>query len=92
MLNRTQAASPPTRVVYLCGAGATQAELDYRGGPVINLLMRDNKETGEGIAARIFSDLPETYQSFRADGGTDIEKLTRSPAPLPRLPNPVGHH
>ena len=75
MLNRTQAASPPTRVVYLCGAGATQAELDYRGGPVINLLMRDNKETGEGIAARIFSDLPETYQSFRADGGTDRARI-----------------
>jgi hypothetical protein len=66
----------PKRVVYLWGAGATQAEVSYLGAQRINLLMRDSEELGEGVATRILKRLPMRWRStFGADRGTDIEKL-----------------
>ncbi|HVB55081.1 MAG TPA: hypothetical protein VNE63_01440 [Candidatus Acidoferrales bacterium] len=65
----------PKRVVYLWGAGATQAEASYLGALRINLLMLDNEELGEGVATRILTRLPAWRNAFGADRGTDIEKL-----------------
>src|SRR5262245_43104334 len=66
----------PKRVVYLWGAGATQAEVDYLGARTINLLMRDHAKRGEGVALRILKKLPGRWRkSFLVDQGTDIEKL-----------------
>ena len=66
----------PKEVVYLWGAGATQAEISYLGAQVINVLMRDNEELGEGIATRILRRLEKRWQSaFGEDQGIDIEKL-----------------
>jgi hypothetical protein len=68
--------SGPKRVVYLWGAGATQAEVDYLGAHTVNLLMRDSEKRGEGVATRILKRLPTGWRkSFLADQGTDIEKL-----------------
>jgi hypothetical protein len=76
MPNRRATPPPPKRIVYLWGAGATQAEVSYRGGHRINLLMRDSEELGEGIATRILGRLPKLWRpSFVTDQGMDIEKL-----------------
>jgi len=65
----------PKKVVYLWGAGATQAEIDYLGGRSVNLLMRDTDQL-EGVATRILKRLPMKWQaSFLVDQGMDIEKL-----------------
>lgn len=76
MPSRKREASAPKRVVYLWGAGATQAEISHLGARNINLLMRDSEELGEGIATRILKQLPPRQRSrFLVDEGTDIEKL-----------------
>lgn len=63
------------RIVYLWGAGASQAEVSYVGDPV-NLLMRDSDRFGEGISTRIIAKLPEPWRSrFTTNKGTDVEKL-----------------
>jgi len=68
--------SRPKEIVYLWGAGATQAEIDYLGAHKVNLLMRDSEERGEGVATRILKRLPKRWRSsFLVDNGTDIEKL-----------------
>lgn len=68
--------SRPKEIVYLWGAGATQAEIDYLGAHTVNLLMRDSEERGEGVATRILKHLPTRWQAaFLVDKGTDIEKL-----------------
>lgn len=66
----------PKRIVYLWGAGATQAEISYSGSKLINLLMRDTEALGIGVASRILRGLSEpAYSQFQTDTGTDIEKL-----------------
>jgi len=63
-------------VVYLWGAGATQAEIDYLGARRVNLLMRDNDKLGDGVATRILKRIPKRWRSsFLVDQGMDIEKL-----------------
>src|SRR5216684_5154942 len=75
MLRRSHSATSPKRVVYLWGAGATQAEISYLGAHAVNLLMLDN-DLGEGIAKRIIAQLSARWRSsFSADKGMDIEKL-----------------
>jgi hypothetical protein len=65
----------PKRVLYLWGAGATQAEITYLGAQNINLLMQDS-ELGQGIASRILQQLTRKWKSsFMSEQGTDIEKL-----------------
>src|SRR5260370_6041134 len=65
----------PKQVVYLWGAGATQAEISSLGAQKINVLMRDS-DLGVGIATRIMQKLPGKWQSsFAAEQGTDSEKL-----------------
>ena len=65
----------PKQVVYLWGAGATQAEISYLGAQNVNLLMRDNP-LGYGVATRILQRLPKKRKSsFVSEQGTDIEKL-----------------
>jgi len=69
-------ANIPKEIIYLWGAGATQAEIDYLGAHRVNLLMRDSDERGEGVATRILARLPKRWKSsFLVDQGADIEKL-----------------
>lgn len=67
----------PKKVVYLVGAGATQAEVTYRGASSVNLLMRDNEERGEnGVATRILNRISAKWKAFLGeDRAMDIEKL-----------------
>lgn len=65
----------PKQVVYLIGAGATQAEVTYLGAKSINLLMRDAGSL-EGVATRILNRLGKRWRQFLGDNqGADIEKL-----------------
>lgn len=64
----------PKRIVYLLGAGATQAEVDYLGAHPVNLLMRNTDR--EGVAARVLNELNARWRRFLGeDEGIDIEKL-----------------
>jgi hypothetical protein len=75
MPSRAEPSHAPKQVVYLWGAGATQAEIAFLGARSVNLLMQDST-LGYGIATRILQQLPEERQSsFLTDQGTDIEKL-----------------
>jgi hypothetical protein len=66
---------PLKQIVYLFGAGATQAELNYLGVSGVNVLMR-NSEHGLGIATRVLNRIPERWRRFLGeDEGRDIEKL-----------------
>lgn len=66
----------PKQVVYLFGAGATQAEVDYLGAQPINLLMRDHDRLGEGVSTRILRQIGGRAIPFLGeDRGVDIEKL-----------------
>ena len=68
--------SAPKQVVYLWGAGATQAEISYSGATGVNLLMQDIDDLGEGVASRIVQQLDPRWQAvFGTDQGIDIEKL-----------------
>lgn len=65
----------PKQVVYLFGAGATQAEVNHLGAAPVNLLMRDS-ELGQGLSAGILEKLGAKGIPFSAtDLGQDIEKL-----------------
>src|SRR5256885_16008449 len=75
MTRRTNSSAAPKRVVYLWGAGATQAEISYLGAHSVTLLMLDN-DIGVGVATRILAQLPSRWRSaFSTDQGMDIEKL-----------------
>ena len=65
----------PKQVVYLFGAGATQAEVDYLGARPVNLLMRDYDQLGEGVSTGILAKMGPKGVPFSADRGVDIEKL-----------------
>ncbi len=65
----------PKHIVYLFGAGATQAEAAHIGARPVNLLMRNN-DNGEGVSAGILRRSSVEYHHILAeDGGVDIEKL-----------------
>jgi hypothetical protein len=61
--------------VYLLGAGATQAEVDYLGIQGINLLMLTNKHNGEGIAKSVLKGFQRRRKRVMGDAEVDIEKL-----------------
>lgn len=65
------------QVVYLLGAGATQAEVNYIGAMEVNLLMRDSEALGaEGVSTAILKRLGVKGVPFSGtDRGVDIEKL-----------------
>ena len=74
---RSRPAKPvpdPTKVVYLFGAGATQAEVSYDGPGNVSVLMLDT-ELGDGISTGVLGRLGPEGDPFRADKGTDVEKL-----------------
>jgi hypothetical protein len=76
MPKRDSKINVPKSVVYLWGAGATQAEISYLGARNINLLMRDNDQLGKGVATRVIEQLSTRWQSaFISDRGIDLEKL-----------------
>ena len=65
----------PKQVVYLWGAGATQAEAQ-RLGATTSLLMRDVDPFGDGITTRVLKRMASKVRSaFGSDKGVDIEKL-----------------
>ena len=65
----------PKQVVYLWGAGATQAEAQHLGA-TISLLMRDTPDFGEGITTRTLNRTGRRPTSaFGSEHGVDIEKL-----------------
>ena len=65
----------PKRVVYLWGAGATQAEAQHLGA-TISLLMPDTDAFGDGIATRILRRVKDNIStSFDSGQGVDIEKV-----------------
>jgi hypothetical protein len=64
----------PIRVVYLLGAGATQAEVDYLGAHPVSLLMRDTDR--EGVATRVLNKVGRRWRLFLGENAAiDIEKL-----------------
>ena len=69
-----QGSSVPKKIVYVMGAGATQAEVSFRGGEPLNLLMRDNTKLGEGIATRIMKK-SRLKKPLGIEDEVDIEKL-----------------
>lgn len=64
--------SIPKRIVYLLGAGSTQAEVDYQGGNKINLLMKDCPIRGEGVARRVL-DKTDVYDMLKISNTEDID-------------------
>lgn len=72
---RTQALKPK-KIVYLFGAGATQAEAEHVGAYPGNLLMADNERLGEGVARRVLNRAASRFRFFSPEGkNVDIEKL-----------------
>ena len=66
----------PKQVIYVLGAGATQAEVAYQGGEKVNLLMKDSPLFGEGISTRVLKKARENKLFDAANKGEiDIEKL-----------------
>jgi hypothetical protein len=66
----------PKQVVYILGAGATQAEAAYQGGEKVNLLMKDSPLFGEGISTRVLKKARKNKLLDMPNGGEiDIEKL-----------------
>ena len=64
----------PNKIVYLLGAGATQAEVDYLGAHPVSLLMRDTDR--EGVATRVFNRIRRKWRLFLGENeGIDLEKL-----------------
>lgn len=65
------------QIVYLLGAGATQAEVDYLGAAQVFVLMRDSPELGrEGLSTAILRKLGAKGIPFSGtEQGVDIEKL-----------------
>ncbi|HKS06832.1 MAG TPA: hypothetical protein VJR92_11000 [Gemmatimonadaceae bacterium] len=64
------------QVVYLWGAGATQADVSYTGVAGVNLLMGNDPTLGEGVAARVLSQLSKKWKPESPTGTeTDIEKF-----------------
>lgn len=73
MAKKTKAS--PNKIVYLLGAGATQAEVDYLGAEPVNLLMRDTTDR-DGVASRVFNRIHRKWRLFLGEtGGIDLEKL-----------------
>lgn len=71
----TQSKPRPKKIVYLWGAGATQAEAQYLG-TTISLLMGDTSEFGDGIASRVLRRVGDSLStSFDSGQAVDIEKL-----------------
>ena len=69
-------AGNPKKVVYLFGAGATQAEASFRGGEKINMLMKDSDSLGDGISKRVLKKAgTDVLLDLPKDGKIDIEKL-----------------
>lgn len=70
-----RATDGPIKIVYLLGAGATQAEVDYLGAHPVNLLMRDSPDR-EGVASRVINRIRRQWRLFLGENeGVDLEKL-----------------
>lgn len=77
MATRKKTNPQPKQIVYLLGAGATQAEVNYAGAAAVNLLMRDDEELGgEGLSTTILKKLGDKGTPFvQAGRSMDVEKL-----------------
>lgn len=65
----------PKKVVYLFGAGATQAEVSYEGPGNVSVLMSDTDDFGLGISTGVLQRLGPEGDAFKSDKGIDIEKV-----------------
>jgi hypothetical protein len=65
----------PKKVVYLFGAGATQAEVSYEGPGNVSVLMGNIDDFGLGISTGVLERLGPEGDAFKADKGVDIEKV-----------------
>lgn len=70
----SSAPSQPKQIVYLFGAGATYAEVMYRGARQVNTLM-SNIGSLEGVSSRILRQCGRTALAFGLDENVDVEKL-----------------
>lgn len=65
----------PKKVVYLFGAGATQAEFDHIG-VTTNILMGNYKDKGDGISTAILKHFAKEWPyPLPAENSVDVEKL-----------------
>lgn len=69
----------PKKIVYILGAGATQAEVSYKGGLPLNLMMKDSRKIGVGVSTRALGIAKIGRQKIRKvldiKEEVDIEKL-----------------
>jgi hypothetical protein len=68
-------AHQPKQIVYLLGAGATQAEVEYLGARPVNLMMRDSARLGEGVSTAVLQRAGPRWRPVPAGQDLDIEKL-----------------
>lgn len=68
-------ATEPKKIVYLIGAGATQAEVSYRGAKPLNLLMKSNLKLGEGVSEGVLKKCNADSRALLDQDSGDIEKL-----------------
>jgi hypothetical protein len=61
-------------VVYILGAGATQAEVSNLGGEQVNLMMKDSPRLGDGVSSRI-KKRTNIDRHLDIQSEVDIEKL-----------------
>src|SRR5574341_152175 len=73
-ITKKQANQNQKNVVYIVGAGATQAEISHLGGEHINLMMKDSPRLGPGVSSRIKARTNIDRQLDIQDE-VDIEKL-----------------
>lgn len=73
-MKKTLNADAPKQIVYILGAGATQAEATHQGGVPINLMMKDSEKLGLGVSSRIKTRI-NLDRSLEIRNEVDIEKL-----------------
>lgn len=75
-MKENQNTNAPKQIVYILGAGSTQAEASYKGGDPVNLSMKDNEKLGgDGISTRILKRAKTDESLDIRNEEVDIEKL-----------------
>lgn len=70
---KKETSDEPKQIVYILGAGATQAEVSHKG-ELINLMMKDSPKLGQGISSRI-RERTNIDRNLDIKEEVDIEKL-----------------
>ena len=64
----------PKNIVYIVGAGSTQADVSHQGGEPINVMMKDSKKLGPGVSSRV-KIRTNIDRNLGLKDEVDIEKL-----------------